>query len=277
MNMLKKQLTLILFAFCLWTGCAHQQPVSSNRTSTDSMSLSDPQITASKAESAPSDPVVQDDFDDDLFKDEFEEDKTQIADPFSLWNRAMFHFNDKLYFWVLKPLARGYKTVTPEFFRIGVKNFFHNITTPVRMANCFFQGKADAAMLEFSRFLANTIVGFLGFGSPADNYPELISPDEEDFGQTLAVYGMGDGFYIVWPVFGPSTLRDSIGMAGDWFLTPVNYIEPTEASVGIKAFDKVNQTSFQIGEYETVKDAAIDPYVAVRDIYFQYRGKKIKK
>ena len=276
-NQFSRLLPLFLFVFFLWTGCAHKQPVSSNGTSTDSMFHQDPRITASKAEPTSLDPVVKDDFDDDFFEDEFEEDKARIADPFSPWNRAMFHFNDKLYFWVLKPLARGYKAVTPEFFRTGVKNFFRNITTPIRMANCFFQGKADSAMVEFSRFLANTIVGVLGFGSPADKYPELTSPDEEDFGQTLAIYGIGDGFYVVWPVLGPSTLRDSIGMVGDWFLNPVNYIEPTETSVGIKAFDKVNQTSFQIGEYEALKDAAVDPYVAIRDIYLQYRGKTIKE
>ena len=275
--MMKKQLSLLLFAFVLWTGCAHKQPEPSNRPSAGSMSHHDFQITTSKAEPAASDRVVKDDFDDDFFEDEFEEDKAQIADPFSPWNRAMFHFNDKLYFWILKPLARGYKAVAPEFFRTGIKNFFRNATTPIRMVNCFFQGKADSAMVEFSRFLANTIVGFLGFGSPADKYPELIVPDEEDFGQTLAVYGIGDGFYVVWPVFGPSTLRDSIGMVGDWFLNPVNYIDPTETSVGIKVFDKVNQTSFQIGEYESLKDAAIDPYVAIRNIYIQYREKKIKE
>ncbi|UCD33911.1 MAG: VacJ family lipoprotein [Desulfobacterales bacterium] len=131
-------------------------------------------------------------------------------------------------------MAKGYKAITPEFFRIGVKNFFRNITTPIRLTNCLLQGKTDSATVEFSRFLANTLVGVLGFGSPADKHPELASPDAEDLGQTLAVYGFGNGFYVVWPVFGPSTLRDSMGMAGDWFLNPINYIDPAEITYALR-------------------------------------------
>ena len=220
---------------------------------------------------------MADNSDDNFFDEEFEEDKVQVADPLSLWNKAMFHFNDKLYFWALKPLARGYKAVAPDFFRAGVKNFFRNITTPIRLVNCILQGKGNAAAVEFSRFFVNTTAGVLGFGSPADKYPELIPRDEEDLGQTLAKYGLGNGIYLVWPVLGPSTLRDSIGLAGDWFLNPINYVEPTEASLAIWSFDKVNQTSFRIGDYESLKEAAIDPYTAIRNVYLQLRKKKIKE
>lgn len=274
---LSHRLPLLLLALLLWTGCAHKPVASSNTRSTDSMPHHDPETTTLQSESMSPDMDVEDDFDDDFFEDEFEEDQVRVSDPLSPLNRAMFHFNDKLYFWLLKPITRGYKAVTPEFFRTGVKNFFRNITTPIRMVNCLFQGKTDSAAVEFSRFFTNTIIGVLGFGSPADKYPELTSPGEEDFGQTLAVYGLGNGIYIVWPVFGPSTLRDSIGMAGDWFLNPINYIEPTEMSYAVWGFDRVNQTSFRIGEYEALKEASVDPYVAVRSIYLQYREKKIKE
>jgi phospholipid-binding lipoprotein MlaA len=215
--------------------------------------------------------------DNDFFDDEFEEDKVEVADPLSPWNRAMFHFNDKLYFWALKPLAKGYKAVTPDFFRTGVKNFFRNITTPIRLVNCILQGKGNAAAVEFSRFFINTTEGVLGFGSPADKYPELIPRDEEDLGQTLAKYGLGNGFYIVWPVLGPSTLRDSIGRAGDFFLDPVSYVEPAEAALGARGLNMVNNISFSIGDYESLKEAAIDPYTALRNVYLQLRKKKIKE
>jgi phospholipid-binding lipoprotein MlaA len=220
---------------------------------------------------------MEDNSDEDFFEEEFEEKKLQVADPLSPWNRAMFHFNDKLYFWALKPLARGYKAVAPDFIRTGVKNFFRNITTPIRLVNCMLQAKGKGAAVEFSRFIVNTTIGVLGFGSPADKYPLLAPPDAEDLGQTLGNYGLGNGFYLVWPILGPSTLRDSIGRAGDFFLDPVSYVEPAEASMGIRGFDMVNNTSFRIGDYESLKKAAIDPYTALRDVYLQVREKKIKE
>ncbi len=274
---LSHRLPLLLLALLLWAGCAHKPVATPNTRPKDSVPIHDPETTTLQSESMLTDMDVEDGFEDDFFEDEFEEDQVRVADPLSPLNKAMFHFNDKLYFWLLKPITRGYKAVTPEFFRTGVKNFFRNITTPIRIVNCLFQGKTDSAGVEFSRFFTNTIIGVLGFGSPADKYPELTSPSEEDLGQTLAVYGLSNGIYIVWPVFGPSTLRDSIGMAGDWFLNPVNYIEPVEMSYAVWGFDRINQTSFRIGEYEALKEASIDPYVAVRDIYLQYREKKIKE
>ena len=108
-------------------------------------------------------------------------------------------------------------------------------------------------------------------------YPELNPNDDEDFGQTLGAYGIGNGFYIMWPILGPSTLRDSVGLVGDLFLNPVFYVEPVEASVGIRSYEEVNETSFEIGDYESLKKAAINPYEAVRDAYIQYRNSKVKK
>jgi len=211
----------------------------------------------------------------DVFSDEgTEEVAVGVADPFEDWNRAMFLFNDKLYFWLLKPVTRGYKAVMPTPVRRGVRNFFHNITAPVRMVSALLQGKGRAASAELTGFLINSTVGVLGFGDPAKRWPEL-SPSEEDLGQTLATYGIGDGFYIVWPVLGPSTLRDSVGMVGDWFLDPASYVEPFEADVAVWAVENVNDTSFRIGDYESLKEAAIDPYIALRNAYIQNRKKKV--
>ncbi len=138
------------------------------------------------------------------------------------------------------------------------------------------QGKCSAAGGELNRFVINTTAGVLGFGDPAHDRWGL-EPAKEDLGQTLAVYGFGDGFYIVWPLLGPSTLRDSAGMLGDRYLNPVHYVEPDEASLGISVFKAVNSGSFHIGEYESFKSASVNPYVAMREIYIQYRSKQIKE
>jgi phospholipid-binding lipoprotein MlaA len=269
-------LMLLLITAFLSAGCAHK-PAASPKAVSQNLQLSQKgEVHTANPEPASADSDMED-LDDDFFDDEFEKEPDQIADPLSMWNRAMFHFNDKLYFWALKPLARGYKAVTPDFFRTGVKNFFRNITTPIRLVNCALQGKGEASGIEIARFVVNTTIGVLGLGSPADNYPSLVRPDEEDLGQTLGKYGIGNGFYIVWPVIGPSTVRDTVGRVGDWFLNPINYIEPPEASWAVWGFDKVNQTSFRIGDYEALKKAAIDPYVALRDVYIQFRTKKVLK
>jgi len=97
-----------------------------------------------------------------------------------------------------------------------------------------------------------------------------------DLGQTLGVYGVGQGFYIVWPILGPSSARDSVDIAGNYFLYPVNYISPWYAWLGVRGYEEVNDTSLRIGDYEFLKEAAIDPYVALRDAYIQYRQKMVE-
>lgn len=215
-----------------------------------------------------------DDF--DLLEDDFAEQTVKVADPLEPFNRTMYNVNDTLYFWVVKPVSYVYVGVIPAPARLGIRNFFNNLTTPVRFINCLLQGKGDAADTELRRFAVNTTVGILGLGDPAlDKYG--LESVKEDMGQTLAVYGVGDGFYIVWPLLGPSTARDSVGMVGDWFLSPVSYIEPTEAAIGISAVRYANQSSFNIGEYETFKSMTIEPYIAMRNSYIQYRTKQIQE
>jgi phospholipid-binding lipoprotein MlaA len=103
-----------------------------------------------------------------------------------------------------------------------------------------------------------------------------LPKQDADFGQTLGVYGLGQGFYIHWPIFGPSSPRDTVGLIGDMYLHPSTYLFETDVLIGIKAYERVNSTSLSIGDYESLKDAAVDPYVAIRDAYVQYRLKKIK-
>jgi len=220
--------------------------------------------------------IENQDEDFDFLEEEYDEQVVEVADPLEPWNRLMFSVNDTLYFWIFKPCVGTYKAVVPEPARTGVRNFFHNLTTPVRYVNCLLQGKGDSADTELRRFLVNTTEGILGFGDPARDKYELL-PVQEDLGQTLAVHGMDDGFYIVWPFFGPSNVRDSLGMAGDMFLNPVRYVEPTETSIYISAGKGINEGSFHIGEYEDFKAAALEPYIAMREAYIQYRNKKIEE
>jgi phospholipid-binding lipoprotein MlaA len=207
-----------------------------------------------------------------------EEAVETIADPIEPVNRAFFHFNDKLYFWVLKPVATGYKAVIPEDGRIGVRNFFSNFTTPIRLVNCLLQARLKGAGNETVRFLLNTTFGMGGFLDPAKNEFK-IEKQEADFGQTLGVWGVGPAFYINWPILGPSTLRETVGYVGDTLLDIRTYLPSQFLIVNASAWviDKVNETSLTLGDYESLKKAALDPYIAVREAYYQYRQNKIKK
>jgi phospholipid-binding lipoprotein MlaA len=207
----------------------------------------------------------------------------QIADPVEPWNRAMYHFNDKLYFWALKPVAEGYKAVLPEDMRGLVNNFYSNLKAPIRIVNNLLQGRPGYAGIEAVRLLVNSTVGVAGLRDCAKDCFGITGRDA-DFGQTLGKYGIGHGFYIVWPFLGPSSARDALGFVANWYLVPTAYVRwppGTEdffinpLSVILYAHYVVNDTTFHIGEYEMLKDAAIDPYVAMRDIYAQYRKKKV--
>jgi phospholipid-binding lipoprotein MlaA len=200
----------------------------------------------------------------------------EIADPLEPVNRVMHGFNDKLYFWALKPVAQGYKAVLPEPARLSVKNFFSNLAFPARFLSCLLQADFSGAATEAGRFAINTLWGIGGLLDPSSGKELNLQKQETDLGQTLGVWGVGQGFYIVWPVFGPSSPRDTATLVGDYFLYPVAYINPWYASVGVRTYEEVNATSLRIGDYEALKDAAIDPYVAFRDAYAQYRFKKIK-
>ena len=203
----------------------------------------------------------------------------RIADPIEPWNRAMYHVNDKFYFWLLKPATRGYKAAVPESFRTMFRNFYENIKAPVRIVNNFLQGKPRYAGKELARFVINSVLGVGGLKECATACFGINGRDA-DFGQTLGKYGVGFGFYIVWPVLGPSSPRDSVGWAGDWVLTPTTYVSSSwisVESVGLYAHEEVNYTSFHLGDYEALKSAAVDPYIAIRDAYVQRRTKVVEQ
>ena len=222
---------------------------------------------------------TSDDLDD--LTDLEEDEPIAIGDPIASWNRAMFDFNDKLYFYLLEPTARVWKGIIPLPFRQAIKNALINIRLPIRFVNSLFQGKGKRAVNEAKRFLINTTAGIGGLGDPAKDLG--INPSEEDFGQTLAVWGTGTGSYLVWPFIGPSNVRDSFGIVGDLLLDPLSYFTILfsglgfEVTIPLRIGQTVNETSFRIGDYESLKEAAIDPYEALKDAYLQYRKKKIEE
>lgn len=239
----------------------------------------------------PSDQLAQYNFNEDVWDDSgnlVEGDATPSAqqpdaselasDPFEGWNRFWFQFNDSLYYGLFKPIAKGYGYVVPEKLRVNFRNFFRNLLFPVRFVNCLLQGKFQGAGLNMSRFMVNTVFGLGGLGDPASAHkkarPEI--PDgKEDFGQTLGHWGFDNGPYLVWPVMGPSTVRDTAGFAGDYFVSVDTYVLSFWQAVGYFAFGRVNYLSLNLDQYDTLKQGAIDPYQAFKDAYLRMRAKEI--
>ena len=213
----------------------------------------------------------------DPFADEAEEPIVTIADPLEPVNRAIFHFNDRLYFWVMKPAARGYNFIFPEDFRICVRNFFTNLLFPVRFVNCILQANFRGAGIELSRFAVNSTLGLGGLFDPSSRGLNLPMQDE-DVGQTLGVWRVGHGFFLTVPVLGPSSVRETLGTVGDTFLDPITYtVNPFLLRWGVKGYKTFNEVSLKLGDYEALKEAAIDPYIAVRNAYIQYRESLVKE
>ncbi|MBW2108371.1 MAG: VacJ family lipoprotein [Deltaproteobacteria bacterium] len=233
---------------------------------------------AQEAAAVAADGVEAEFLDDDLdFLEEEEEEPTiVVADPLAPWNRLMFAFNDKLYFWFLKPVSKGYRAVVPRPVRSGIQNFFINLAAPIRIGSCLLQGKGNEAGEEFARFFVNTTMGVLGFGTPSERFPGLQKIHDEDLGQALGAHGVSNGWYVVWPILGPSTLRDTVGTVGDALMNPISYL-PLAAAAGATGEKKLNESSYRMEDYEALKAASIDPYEAVRDAYIQHREKKVKE
>jgi len=281
---MKRLSFLVLLLAFLAVGCAHRPSTVSSFSSAGSfqaqlvmVSSDSAQITLESPEISVESGDGSSDGKENLEAEEGEEEEiATIADPLEPFNRAMFYFNDKLYFWVLKPVAQGYNKVVPEAPRVGVNNFFSNLKFPIRFVSRLLQADFSGATKELGRFAVNTVWGVGGLLDPASSKQLNIPKKEADLGQTLGVYGLGQGFYIVWPILGPYSARDSIEIVGDYFLYPVNYITPWYDSLAVSVYEKVNNTSLRIGDYESLKEAAIDPYVALRDAYAQYRQKMVE-
>ncbi len=196
-------------------------------------------------------------------------------DPLEPWNRLMFHFNDKLYYWVLKPAAKGYNAALPEPVRTSVANFFRNVTMPVRFVSSLLAGRVKEAGTELARFGINSTAGLGGLFDIARQYH--LERQESDLGLTFGRYGIGEGIYIVWPFLGPSSLRDTVGTVGDTFLDPVTYVTPQTDAMAISAYRYFNYAALHIEDYEDFKRSAVEPYVALRNAYIQHRRNLINR
>ncbi len=210
---------------------------------------------------------------DDDFEDEFDGEygSESVYDPLEPLNRVTFEFNDKLYFWVLKPVKSGYSYVVPQDFRMVLGNFFFNLAAPVRLVNNILQARFEDAGVVLSRFLINSTIGVFGFGDIAADAYDLM-PRQADFGQTLGVYGFNGGVYICWPFLGPSNLRDSVGLVTDWYIQPYTYTGmDTATEIAAYGVEFVNRLSITTDVYEEMKRISLDPYVATREAYMDYR------
>lgn len=198
---------------------------------------------------------------------EVEEEET--FDPFESFNRKVYAFNSALDRNVLKPVAEVYEKAVPQFVRTGIGNLFRNLLEPTNMVNSLLQGKIHQATTDTARFFVNTTVGVLGLFDVATGMGMRRS--NEDFGQTLGVWGAEEGPYLVLPFFGPRTLRDTFGFAADWFTDPVYYLQPDAARWGTRGVYYVDLRSQLLGASKVLEQATDDEYLFVREAYRQRR------
>ena len=189
-------------------------------------------------------------------------------DPLERLNRSTYAFNDGLDRAIVKPLASGYRKVTPQFVQTGVSNFFSNAEYPVTLANNLLQGKFTAAASDTARFVLNTTFGLGGLLDPAT--ASGLDRNDEDFGQTLGRWGVPPGPYIVVPFLGPYTLRDGIGSFADDFAEPRAYLEDDSTRWTLWAADKFDRR-VRLLDADALLERTGDPYAFVRSAYLQRR------
>jgi len=206
-----------------------------------------------------------DDFETTTYEDE-------IYDPLEGINRTIFGFNNVADRVILEPVAKGYRKL-PSPIQSGISNFLNNLKLPLAAVNQLLQGQGKNAAESSGRFLVNSTIGIFGFVDIADNIG--LEQKEEDFGQTLATWGVGDGFYIVLPLFGPSNLRDSTGMLITITTDPINTYAVNQGEAWViplkTAANAIDQRSQIIDEVNALRNNSVDYYAAVRSSYYQNR------
>lgn len=200
--------------------------------------------------------------------DEFSSaEEPEDRDPWEGFNRAMFRFNDTADRWFLKPVAVSYRQITPIFMQTGVSNFFSNLHEINNVLNDVLQWKWGQAGNDTGRFLLNSTVGIGGLFDVAQHMG-LERSDGEDFGQTLAVWGVSSGPYVVVPLLGPSTVRDFPGEVVEWYTNPITYVDENSVEYTVKMVDVI-QTRASLLQAESLLQG--DRYVLLRDAYLQRR------
>jgi len=221
--------------------------------------------------------LLADEFLDD---DEFDEFDSQtefiIRDPLEPVNRFFFQFNDKLYEWVLKPVTNGYILLVPRELRVDFGNFYFNLSMPIRLLNSLLQGNFHNAGRVLSRFAINSTAGVWGLVDVAALEFDL-RPVRADFGQTLGKWGVGEGIYFCWPVFGPSNIRATAGLVVDSYTHPVPYFHDSRAlDLAYYTSNKLTTLSLNPNLYEDMKRFALDPYISARQAFYEYRQAMIE-
>lgn len=195
-------------------------------------------------------------------------------DPWEKYNRKVHHFNMVVDNAVARPIATAYVHVVPQFARTGVTNFFSNLRSPLTAVNQVLQGHPDDAWDTLGRFLMNSTLGIGGLFDPASK--AMVPRRSEDFGQTLGAWGWRQSRYVELPFFGPRTVRDVFGLAGDMPLSPVRTIEMDKLRIGLQGLQLVDMR-MQLMAVDALRDSAVDEYSLTRDAWLQRRSYQIEK
>lgn len=193
-------------------------------------------------------------------------------DPWEAYNRKIHAFNMGFDRALFRPVAKGYDYIMPDAPQRGVRNFFRNLAYPVTFLNLILQGKFEDSLTATGRFLMNSTVGLLGFFDVATKAD--IPKFDEDFGQTLAVWGWKDSRYLVMPIFGPYTARDFIGRGFYGYFHPISYMAREHNNYSLVIIDLITLRA-ELLQFDEQLQAAPDPYVMVRDVYLQNREFRI--
>jgi len=199
-----------------------------------------------------------------------------ISDPLEPFNRLMFGINDVLDTLVFRPVAVVYRTVVPQFARTGIRNIAFNIATPITLTNDLLQGEWDRAQVTLSRFVVNSTVGIGGLIDVAEQGGQPAH--FEDFGQTLATWGVGQGPYIVLPIIGPSSPRHLVGRVADIFTNPWTWIlwnEPIEHRLAPTGATLLIVREQNLDNIDNLKETSPDYYASIRSFYAQNRSSEI--
>ena len=194
-------------------------------------------------------------------------------DPWEPFNRKVHTFNNAVDRGVARPLATAYTHVVPRFARTGISNFFSNLRAPVTITNQLLQGRGADAWDSLGRFLMNSTLGIGGLFDPASK--AMVPRRNEDFGQTLGACGWRRSRYVELPFFGPRTVRDVFGLAGDIPLSPIRRVEEDKIRIGLQGLQLVD-TRAQLLAIDDLRDTAVDEYALVRDAWMQRRNYQIE-
>jgi phospholipid-binding lipoprotein MlaA len=248
-------------------------PAQSTKTTTITVAKKNTSPASSKPASKPAPPSV-DDLDD-------YGDTVKVSDPIEPVNRGIFWINHQLYNYVARPISKVYTTVLPKPVRNAVHNVYENIEDPVRVVNHLLQGQPGRADLETRKFVVNTVGGVGGIMKVSDRFPDLAELPSADTGQTFAKWGIGHGPFVVLPVIGPRSARDTVGFAGDMALNPLTWVPiggvAQAIALPLTTPNTVRNLDNRLRVYDAATENAVDPYTAVRGAYIQSRDRTTSK